>query len=163
MQANFDCSFTYPQCRAGLANIHLFDVSEQYNVTAKSWKTCDSRAQAAKTLVAVVPKNPGAKLRSPAEQVKIAIDHDDGFLDCVLCFCFIAEQGYEKKVNCTFARRIKSQKACLSSLNPPNAFGLEFRAGSDRHNPMNEQESMPVWLICPVNKDRARRKLRQSG
>ena len=39
----------------------------------------------------------------------------------------------------------------LSSLNPPNAFGLEFRVGSNGHNPMDQQERMFVLLICPVN------------
>jgi hypothetical protein len=32
----------------------------------------------------------------------------------------------------------------LSSLNPPNAFGYEFRVGSDGHYPTDEQESTSI-------------------
>jgi hypothetical protein len=39
----------------------------------------------------------------------------------------------------------------LSSLNPPNAFGLEFRVGSHGHSPTDEQETMSILSICPVN------------
>ncbi len=45
MQPNFDCSFGNPQRRAGFANIHFFDVSEQYNVTVNLGKTGDGRAE----------------------------------------------------------------------------------------------------------------------
>jgi hypothetical protein len=32
----------------------------------------------------------------------------------------------------------------FSSLNPPNAFGFEFRVGSDGHNSTDVQESMSI-------------------
>jgi hypothetical protein len=32
----------------------------------------------------------------------------------------------------------------LSSLNPPNAFGVEFRVGSNGHSATDEQESISI-------------------